>query len=357
MVYAPTTDQLLNLDGVYQRSDSFRFVLLDRDEQTIGDLYPNLSRTPTVGFNSSGQNPRSLTNFDLTPDQQADINILSDRVQVFMDLENGDSYSLGIFLWGNGDRPYYSWGEALVSSLVDKSLILNQGIKKTIGFNRGADVGIAALGVALEVLALDEIILDAISADLGASRADAPGTSRTQILADFMELVGFLPPHFNRDGKLRLTDTPDLTMVTPTIPAYTVGADSRVIVNSVTRSDDGLQAPNTYIVYETSGQSTVRGEYNIDSSEPHSEDARGFPVPKVEGRTGLRTTAQANKAAKAMATTRSETFKWVNWSTPADPRHDAWDPVTVLGITYIETAWSLPCVPGGVMTHTARTVY
>ena len=61
--------------------------------------------------------------------------------------------------------------------------------------------------------------------------------------------------------------------------------------------------------------------------------------------------------AKALATTQSKTFRWVNWTGTADPRHDTWDPVTVLDVNYIETGWSLPCRSGGLMTHTARTVY
>jgi hypothetical protein len=357
MPYAPTTTQLLNFDGVYQRADSFRFDLLDATEEVIGTLNPQAEPTPVVSVNTSSQVHRTLTNFNLPPDELADINVLSDRVQAWMVLENGEEFSLGVFLWGNDDRPYESWGTRSTSTLVDKMLILNQGIEHTIGFNRGADIGIAVLGVALEVLELEDIIIDTISADLGASRADSPGTARSQVLDDFMGVIGFLPSHFNRDGKLRLVDTPDLSVSSPTIPAYTDGPDSRVVAGSVTLSDDSLDAPNVYIVYETSGQSTVIGRYDIPDAEAHSEINRGFAAPLVEARTGLKSTASANKAAKAMATTNAKTFKWANWTSTADPRHDIWDPVTLLGVNYIETAWSLPCRSGGLMSHTARAVF
>lgn len=355
--YAPTTDQLLNFDGVYQRADSFRFDLLDRDENRIGTVNPLARPSPVITNNTNGQTPRTLTQFHLPPSEINDINILSDRIQVFMILENGEEFSLGIFLWASDDRPFHSWGSDRVDSLVDKMLILNQGITHTIGFGKGADIGLAVLGLALEVLPLEDIVIDAITADLGASRADSPGTGRSQILGDFMDLVGFLPPHFDRNGKLRLVDTPDLATVTPSIPAYTDGPDSRIIANSVTHSDDALDAPNIFIVYETSGQSTVRGQYEIAATEDHSEPSRGFYVPEVEPRTGLTSTSAANKAAKALATTKSKTFRWVAWSSPADPRHDTWDPVTVLEVNYIETAWTLPCHSGGIMTHTGRAVY
>lgn len=354
MGWSPTSDQILDCDGVYRRMDTWRFDLEDQAGSVIGVLHPDVERPPVITNNTAGNVSRSIDGLFLPADENSAINPLSDRVAPKMVLQNGAEFPMGVMMWTDDSTPEKPWGTEHNSSLGDKMTILNQGIEHSIGFGKGADIGIAALGVALEVLTLDEIEIDPISAQLATGVNHPPQTSRRTILADFMEQIGFLPPHFGHNGKLRLKDVPDFTTVTPSL---IYGPGTHVIAGTVVGSNDSLQAPNVFLVYDSSGTSTLVGRYEIAATEPHSEPNRGFFVPISEPRSGMADQATANKAAKGLSVTKGVTYKWKTFATTADPRHDSWDPVSYEADKWLETAWSMPCRNGGIMTHTLRAVY
>jgi hypothetical protein len=354
MAWDPTTDQLLDLDGVRRRADTFRFRLLDKHEEQIGELHPDLDRAPTLTFDSGATIQRTLSSFHLTASEANDVNTLSDRVQPVMVLQNGVEFELGILMWGDDSQPVRAWGAERDSSLVDKMNMLNQGIRATFGLGKGADIALAVLGVALQYLTLDEIDIDPISADLGVGNTWSLGTAGRGVLNDLLSGIGFLPVHFNRFGRLQIRDTPDLSTTTP---ALVFEAGGRIIADSILDSDDLLDAPNLFKVYETSGQAQIVGTYEVPASAPHSFANRGFYVTQSEGRSGLKTVDRANKAAKSLATTSPTTFRWRQFQSTIDPRLDTWAPVTNLGETWMSTRWSFPMVSGGLMSHTLRMVY
>lgn len=354
MVWAPTTTQLLELDGVRRRADSFRFVLLDKEEQDIGELHPNQDSPPTIKFDSGSAVQRTISNFNITALEAAAINPLTDRLRPEMVLQNGDVFGLGIMMWGDDSQPRRPWGVERASELVDKMNIFNQGIRQTFGLGKGADIGLAVLGVSLDYFPLDQIDIDSIVADLGVGTTWALGTAGSKVVGDLSKNVGFLPPYFNAAGHLRIRDTPDLDTASPTL-IYEAGG--RIIADSILDSNDSLDAPNLFKAYDPSGQANVVGTYQLPASAPNSFEERGFFVLHEEPIQGLKTVDRANKAAKSLATTTGLGYAFSKFETTIDPRHDGWEAITFLGETWLETAWSFPMISGGKMTHTVRKVY
>src|SRR5690606_33774020 len=52
-LFIPTATQILNLENVRQRTDSFRFELCDKHLKPIGELHPDFSQTPTIQNDTS----------------------------------------------------------------------------------------------------------------------------------------------------------------------------------------------------------------------------------------------------------------------------------------------------------------
>lgn len=363
MPWAPTTDQLLDLVGVGQRIDGFEFDLLDAGEATIGSLHPSRAQVPRVSNDATRTVRRQLSGMLLIPDEFDAIDPLSVRVRPRMVLQNGDDFPLGVFLLGDRNTPVHSWGPNRDVTWSDKSLLLAQPITHSVGWGRGADVALAIVGLALEVLTLTDLG-DAPTTDVvfGAPVAYPPGTSRLTIIEDFAKLLGWLPPFFDELGKLRFVEVPNLATVPADVPAY--GPGTRIIGESILESDNLLQAPNQFVVVEASGRTTIRGVYNVSDTAPHSAVNIGRVIPHVEQLQGLVSTSQANKAARALAATaRRAIFQFVAFEGTTDPRHGTWTVVPYrrttddLFVNHLELAWDVGCRAGYPHAHQLRKVY
>jgi len=343
-----TTTQLLELDGIRQRADGFRFELQDRDGQQLGELHPDSSTPATITNDVSRRVPRSLDGLKLNPGDAAEVDVIRHRVRVVMVLQNGAEFSLGTFLWGDDSRPRHSWGVTRSSSLIDRSFVLDQQIGRVVSYNAGINVGLAFLGVVLDVFTLDEIVAEANEQALSAPVAWPPTATRGQIATDLADKIGFLPPYLNRDDRLVWRSVPDMSTSQPTL-VYNEGG--RIVAGSLVESDNLLTAPNRYTVIESSGTGNpVIGSWDIPSTAPHS-------VTRTEMMQGITSTDQAVNAARALAKRDTSTYEWAEFGSTADPRHDTWDVVQYLGINYLEIAWRLPCRSGGLMSHKLRRVY
>lgn len=354
MVWAPTTAQILDLDGVRCRVDDFRFELINQTDEIIGELHPDQDRPPSITNDTSAAVPRTMSSFYLPAGEGAAVNTITDRVRPVSVLQNGAEFHLGVFLWTSDSQPVRAWGEERASTLSDKMVMLNQGTAQSIGFGKGADIGLAVLGLLLSVFSENEIDVDAIDADLGVGVNHPIGTSTRQIVAEFAKLVGFLPPWVNRSGVCRLMPAPDMETVNPTL-IYEAG--TRIIDGTIARSNDLLDAPNVFRVYEQSGQQQLVGEYRIPASSPHSVENRGREICNPEPMAGLKTQARADAAAKALSVTQNVTYEWLSFDSTFDPRHDTWDPVTAFGAPRMETKQQTVLRSGGRHNHLLRSVY
>lgn len=364
MTWAPTSTDLLDLRGVGQRIDGFEFLLLDTTGVVAGELHPSRDNVPTVSNDSARGVRRQLQNMRLLPDEAADVDPLSSSILARMFLENGDRFNLGVFRLGDRSDVVHSWGTDRAVTWSDKSLLLNRPTTRSVGWGKGADIAIAMVGVALEVLDLSDLgAAPPSDAVFGAPVAYPPGTNRLTIMEDFSRLLGWLPPFFDRNGLLRFVEVPDLDMDPATVPGY--GPGTRIHAESIVPSDTLIGAPNQFVVVESSGRSTIRGVYNVSDAAPHSAANRnGEIIPMVKQVQGLSSTAQANKAARALAITeRRGIFRLVAFDGTADPRHDTHDlvpyrtTVDEAYTTWLELGWQLPCIAGAAHAHSLRRVY
>jgi hypothetical protein len=358
MVWAPTTEQLLNLDGVRRRADSFRFELCDRELRPIGELHPDRAgATPSISNDVDSSASRQLSGFKLLPDEATDVNTKSDRLRVYMVLQNEVEFRLGTFLWADQNRPRRSWGEEHHSELLDFGYILDQQSTRAFGWGRGATILLIMVFLCnragFEHARLDLPFGPEASRGLAEPLSWEPGATWIQMLTDLGAIVGFADPWFDRDGLLHFDQAPDPEVVQPTIPAYEDG--TRVIADSIVPSDDFLRAPNDFAVFDSGTGRLRSGRYQIPSSAPHSFAERGFRIGQVENVQGLANQAQATRGARNLARS-GDAFEHLVFSSTLDPRHDTHDVVVAFGQRWLETGWSMELRSGGLMQHTMKRV-
>jgi hypothetical protein len=354
--WAPTSDEILDLAGVRRRADRFRFELCDRDLNPIGDLHPDRTGSiPGIDNDTASATSRRLRGLRLLPDEAGDVDVIRDRLRVYMVLQDGAEYRLGTFLWADASRPQRSWGAQQDSELVDLCYVLDQQATQAFGWGRGAEIGLVMLfliGRAGFQLSDVAVMGDETRRSLAEPLSWQPGTTWLSMLTDLGNLCGFAAPWFDRDGRLHLDQPPDPAVAEPTIPPY--GPGGRVIADSVVYSDDVLMAPNDFAVFDSGTDRLRTGRYQLPATAPHSFANRGFRIGLVESVQGLATQAQADKAARNLARSGGHAYEWLSFSSTADPRHDTWEVIDAFGQRWLETAWTLELRSGGPMTHTMR---
>ena len=355
-LFVPTATQVLNLENVRQRTDSFRFELCDKDLKPIGELHPDFSQTPTIQNDTSNSSSRRLQNLKLFPDEEQDVNPLTDRVRVYMTLQDGTEYRLGTFMWADNSRPLREWGEEHHSELVDLSFILDQQSTRAFSWGRNANpIGLIFFFLLFKAgFKLEDVKVIGQEANRALTEPVAwePGVTWSQMLKDLCAVVGFADPWFDRDGKLHLDTAPDPALDDITVPSY--DTFPRIYKDTIVHSDDLLKAPNDFAVFESGTDRIQVGRQVLPASAPHSYQNRGFYVGLVESTQGLANQAAANKAAAALARTKGVAYEWLSFESTLDPRHETYDVVEVQGKKWLETSWSMELRSGGKMTHTLR---
>lgn len=357
MAWSPTTEQILNLEGVRRRADAFRFELCDRQLNPIGEVHPDRDETvPSIQNDTSNETARRLTGLKLFASEASDVDTVGDRLRVYMVLQNGVEYRLGTFLWADENEPRRSWGDEHHSELVDFNYILAQQTTQAFGWGRGATVSLVMFFLLFRAgFELDNIKVIGEEANRGLRDPQAwePGSTWLNKLNDIGAPVGFVPPWFDRDGRLTFDQAPDPTIGQPTIPAY--GPDTRVIADSILYSSDVLKAPNDFGAFDSGTERLRTGRYQLPANAPNSFARRGFRVGQVETVQGMETQDQADKAARNLART-SDVFEYLTFSSTLDPRHDTYDIVDAYGLRWLETAWSMELRSGGLMQHSLKRV-
>lgn len=358
MTWEPTTDDILDLTkGVRRRFDSFRFELCDRNLNPIGSVHPDTSgSTPSIQNSTGSSTSRRLSGLKLVDRDFDEIDIMSDRLRVYMVLQNDVEFRLGTFMWADSNRPQRSWGEEQQPELVDLGFILEQNSTQAFGWSKGANINIVMHFLIFRAgFEKSQIKIIGPESDRGLADAMAwePGSSWNQMLNDLGATVGFGAPWFDRDGMIHFDQIPDPEITSPTIPPYDIG--TRVVADSVMYADDLLSAPNDFAVFDSGTDRLRIGRYQLPSSAPHSFANRGFRIGATESTQGITSQAMANKAARNLAR-KSDVFEILTFTSTADPRHDTHDVIRAFGKNWLETDWKLDLVPGGLMTHTMKRV-
>lgn len=359
MVWEPTTDQILNLDGVRRRADSFRFELCDRDLRPIGQLHPDRTGSAiSIQNDVSNNTSRRLTNFKLLPDEASEVDTVGDRLRVYMVLQNGVEFRLGTFIWAAENEPRRSWGDELHAELVDFNYILDKKTTQAFGWGRGATIVLIMIFL-LNRAGFQLSQVYPIGPEATRGLADPlswqPGTTWLQMLTDLGNLVGFASPWWDRDCLLHLDQPPEPSFASPSVPAY--GLDTRVISDSIIFSKGLLNAANDFGVFD-SGTSQLRvGRYQLPSSAPHSFANRGYRIGETKSVQGTSSQDIVNKSARTLAQT-SDVFEYVTFSSTLDPRHDTYEIVSAFeGPNWLETGWNMELLSGGSMQHTMRRIF
>ena len=369
MAWPPTTTDILDVveGGVYHRSDRYSFELLDADWTVIGELVADPGASPALSIDTSRTIIRTLDNLNLPVHVVNDINPVSDLVRPVMHLQNGARFHLGVLGWAQDNRPRRSWGIEHASSLRDGMFFLSQVRGRTSSTRKGQNLLQRAIDHALLRIRPDRIRVEGASGGAaGAPMVWGPNDPLTDIINDHLAPIGFLPVFFDHEGYLVFRPAPEDISQTP--PDVTYRPGGRILADSIVGSDDLLDAPNVYVVMETSGQGTpISGRYQLPASAPHSvENRNGEEVVKVITMQGLESKAQADAAAKRAAQTDESAYEWEQFAGVADPRHDTHTVVeTVLpgpdgdlvGNTHLEVSHRMVLTSGGPHTHVVRRVY
>lgn len=350
-----TTAELLDLEVVVTRAEKVRFDLVDKLGVVLGELHP---RAPAQISNDSAQQiKRRLSNLLITSSEYADVNPLAHRVKPYWVLENDDELPLGLFLFADASSQRYTYGQTMTATLVDQGLILAQEIGSSLGFTAGTTAAEAITQV-VNAAGIYDASIDSNQFTLSsplAWPAGKSGTTYAKVLEDLCLKAGYHSPYFDNDGDLIIRAATDLSTSTA---AYDYVDGGRIIAGSIVEANDLLNAPNRFLVVDTSATTgSVTYEYLIPETAPHSYQTRGFYMTKTVEAPGVGNVEQARAVAEAHYQQTPQAYEIVSFSSPADPRHDTFDVVNYRGTNYLEVGWSLTLAPGGPMTHKISRVY
>lgn len=362
-VAAPGTEDILNLQNIGQRADTFVFELLDQQHNTLGKLAVQQDTAPRITLDTSRSIARTCAGLALSwsnvyndPDfiPLTEIDVRRHRIRPSLMLENGQSFPLGVFKIGDDNRTEYSWGQAWTPDLFDETFLIDQPLDVSIGIGPGESV-LGLYQAILSLFNLPAVDLTGI-ADVASSTAltyFAGKDSGNQALRALASVLGCYPPFFDNAGVHRLKPAP----ATGAAADHIYDKAGRILAGSVKTTSSGYRAPNRYQVVSSDATSGVVGIYDLPPSSPHSFAVTGERVRSSRSAPGIPTVELANLAAYIDALTDRNAFQRVVWDSTADPRHDAFDLSSVHGILYQETSWSLECKSGGTMSHAAIGFY
>lgn len=340
---------------VRRRKETVRFDVLDTSGSKLGEVNPIRSRIPRVDLNINRAIKRTMPNFAVDAAQAADIDLVADRIQPVWVLQTGDEYPLGVFLFGDGTRRRFTYGQPLDATLVDHGYVLDQGVERSVGFDVGANAVTEAAALAAEVL--PSVVQDVTPSTftIASPVAWPAGTKRSEIINDLLGKAGYYSPWFSNAGELTMRPVPDLSTAAPD---FTYESGAKIIAGTITEANDLLSAPNRYLVVDqTQPDSPIYGSYDIPDDAPNSVVRRGFPVLRKIDQKGLASNDEAVSAAMAVALQDASAYEHVAFSATPDPRHDSFNIVQYLGLSYREQSWVLALKPGGPHSHDLRRVY
>lgn len=349
------SDRVLDLGpSIGQRTESFEFQLIDGGTgRPLGEIHP-INAAPALDHAGGAVVTRTLAlDFDTT--EAAEINPVSDRVEVFMHL-GGRRWPLGQFLFTDPIRQdwagYSADGlrSALSGPLADRMTIVDTELEHAFGADaEAADDVIRRL---LADLDLETSIAGSASPMTNTWTA---GTTRLNVLGTVASFGGYLAPWVDHGGVLQAIRLFEPALA---VPDFDWDANDVVIRETVTRADSLSDTPNRIVVVANGGQvqdAPVVAYCDVPSTAPHSIPNLGFVRPRVF-EAQVSSLAQANQLAENLCLTQTAA-ETLQLSTVLDPRHEAHQVVKFEGQLWLELAWSMELAAGGLMHHTLQRTY
>lgn len=335
--------------GVGQRSATFRFDLINGiTGQQLGEITP--IRAAALSHDTTRTIKRQL-NFPLGKEDTDEVNVVTDRVLVTMVLSDGSEWPLGKYMFADASRIVYTSGRLSAVALTDEMFLVDQEIEAGI-----SGVGLAVPTVIQAVVAGLPVTIEIEGSEFTSAEAWGIGATRGQILESLSISGDYFSPWFGNDGNLHFirafnpADRP---------PDFNFDDGFRVIRQPIIESDDLLTAPNRFIVISNTTAGTIDlpifATADVPSNAPHSIQNRGFVIARTST-LQLNSQAQAQGVVNGLAN-RQTVFERVTLTTAPDPRHDSYNVIKWQGELWLELAWSMTLVEGGLMNHMLRKAY
>ena len=332
-----------------QRVDHFRFELINGVENSPKKfLQPTPTQPPSLTHDTTNGIKRRLS-LSLGVDDTADIDPITDRILPQM-ITGGKTYPLGRYMFTNETDALSTGGSRGGFTLVDEGFVIDQAIEKAITGSIAVRSATKALLEGLPLLGFD---MEASS--FLTTGAFSPGQTRGQILEAWATQGDYFSYWMGNNGFFRMIRVFDPAT---RIPDFDYDVGKQVLRDSITRTNDVLNAPNRFVVIANSATAAagpIAGKYDVPSSAPHSIQNRGFVIPQITD-LQVHTSIQAAAAARNIGI-RATVFDRISLNTANDPRHDSYNVIHFLGSNWLELSWSMTLVPGGTMSHTMRKAY
>lgn len=357
-------DPLLDMvAGQGQFQCSFRFYLFDFPTRTVvREVFP--ARTdPTLSHDTTRSIVRQIENLFFPPEANPAlvINTIRHRIMVYMVIPGRAPYLLGTFMFMDQSRLPGTEGISASTTMVDSMFVVDQQFQRgyaagtfnndgtVISFRNCAD----AIGDVLTGLPITYTAEPTPYYTIGVWNAgDYKGNALEEISVD----GDYFSPWFDSTDTLRFIRSFDPAT---RIPKFDFDSGYRIKRDDIIFTDDLIQAPNRFVVISngsvSDGTLPVVGQYDVPSSAPHSILNRGFVIPEVID-WQVDFASQANAIAANIGQ-RQTVYERIEFTTPPDPRHDAYDVFRFQGVNWLELAWSMALTAGGTMTHVGRKAY
>lgn len=355
-----STTDLLDLRGIGQRAESFRFDLLDPTLHLIGTVQPARDTPPSIENVMDRGIKRAMRGLVLPPGVADDVNMFSDRVRPVALYENGAEIAMGVFMFLIPTAAQRSFGATTTVDLADQGTILDEPLAETLGFSAQTlvyDALVTCMGIA--GIPPSRFTIANTGAPIGGDGLTwKPGVSLLKAVNQLAQLQGCFSIYFDRDGTATVAVRLDLGLTEPSV-IYRTGDDGNILDTTYNVSAQIVNAPNRYQVIDTSANDMeIVGFYTVPASAPNSMENIGFYRTRTVTTQGLPDVFAAQSYAQALAEQDAADYEWVSLSGVLDPRHDTFDVIQADGQRYREQAWGpVTLSPGAVMPHSLRRIY
>lgn len=343
-------DPLLDLDPwVGQRQCTYRFDRINGvTGERLGQIYP--LRGATLTHDTTRTIKRQL-NLALDVVDTAAINVISDRILLYMVFPNGAEYPLGTYMFTDESKEVFTSGKLGNVALNDEMFLVDQQITKGV-------LGTGSNSATVVQAVLNDLPIRYIMepSPLGAVGSWTVGSGRGSILEALAVQGDYFSPWFGNDSLMHWIRS--FNPADGRLPDLDFDGTSKVLRAGIVETSDLITAPNKFIVISNLSNdpsSGVVGEATVPTTAPHSVSNRGFEIPQVEDLQVV-DSSQAAAVANNLAN-RQTVFERVSLSTAPDPRHDSYNVIKWQGSMWLELAWSMSLTAGGAMNHLLRKAY
>lgn len=357
------TDQMFGPAlGLGQRVSTFRYQVTDGITGIrLGDVTPLRTTIPVMVHNTQNTIMRTLTGLNFGAADTAAMNPITDRISVFMVMDNVDGtsseYPVGRYMYSSTNKQILTGGDLAQNSLFDEMFIVDQQLTSSFhALGETVDQAIARLLLPLVSSGLITYVID--FSGVQAVGAWPAGTSRAKVLSDLCTQGNFFQPWFSNTYEMRIINSFNPALQLPNFDFDNSGV---VFRDTISYTNDFLEAPNQYVVINNQGTTTTSTEvgavgiYNVPDSAPWSSFHRGFVIPQVE-ELQASTASDLSNLAESIAQ-QSIVFERTQMSTAPDPRHDSYDVIRWQDRQWMEIAYSFQLQEGSPTLRTFRKAY